>query len=217
MELTRKLFLVSLSLSAFSVTAVEDGAAGNNNDCDFGSNYSYVQTYPAGRACPFGISIGEQRINVTVDSKITGADNSTIEISSFNYNNAVWKTGMKESSTYCMYDMKWIMNTTVYADGSMKISTVGDEWIQLDPGNDVDNVTGPGLYQLKPGAQEIRYNTTEVELEVGGTFVFVKGNIIDLCAAVEDAAVSKSRGTSFRMKSRYQVAFVLLQALAFFS
>lgn len=90
-----------------------------------------------------------------------------------------------------MPDMKWIMNKTINGDGSLLVTTVGDEWIQLGmEGSAVDNLTRPGLYQLKPGEQQSYYNTTEVNLGIGGTFVQVRGNIIDLCAAVEDASSS---------------------------
>ena len=225
MKLKKQLFLSSLSISAAVSTAAaateKDGPAGNNQDCAFGSNYRYIQNYSAGEACSFAISNGQQRINVTLDSNTTGTDNSTVEIYSYHYNNAMWKTGEKESSTYCMPDMKWIMNKTIYADGSMLITTIGDEWIQLGPdGSPVDNVSRPGLYQLKPGAQQLYYNSTEVALGTGGTIVYVKGNIIDLCAAVENSSASnedveKPATSSGSRKSGNQqvVALVILPAL----
>ena len=140
------IFLSSCAItSASTAEAVDtDGPAGTGKDCTFGSNYRYVQNYTAGEACPFDVSIGEQRINVTLDSNATGADDSIIEIYNYHYNNAVWKTGEKETSTYCMYDQKWIMNKTIYVDGSMLITTVGDEWSQFGPNDDpVDNLTSP--------------------------------------------------------------------------
>lgn len=217
------IFLSSCALtSASTAEAVDkDGPAGKNKDCTFGSNYRYIQNYTAGEACPFDVSIGEQRINVTLDSNTTGADDSIIEIYNYHYNNAVWKTGEKETSTYCMYDQKWIMNKTIYTDGSMLITTVGDEWSQFGPNDDpVDNLTRPGLYQLKPGEQQSYYNTTQVNLGIGGSFVYVRGNIIDLCAAVEDASSSdattpSSSPTSAGSRdSGYQVfALVLLPSV----
>ena len=67
------IFLSSCAItSASTAEAVDtDGPAGKNKDCTFGSNYRYIQNYTAGEACPFDVSIGEQRINVTLDSNTT--------------------------------------------------------------------------------------------------------------------------------------------------
>lgn len=217
------IFLSSCAItSASTAEAVDtDGPAGTGKDCTFGSNYRYIQNYTAGEACPFDVSIGEQRINVTLVSNKTGADDSIIEIYNYHYNNAVWKTGEKESSTYCMYDQEWIMNKTINGDGSMLVTTVGGEWLQLGmESSPVDNLNRPGLYQLKPGEQQAYYNTTEVNLGIGGSFVYVRGNIIDLCAAVEDASSSDATTPSSSPTSagsrdggHQVVALVLLPAV----
>ena len=48
--------------------------------------------------------------------------------------------------------------------------------VSFGPNDDpVDNLTSPGLYQLKPGDQQLYYNTTQVNLGIGGSFVYVRG------------------------------------------
>jgi hypothetical protein len=194
-----------------AAAAVDDGPAGNNANCNFGSNYTYIQNYSAGEACSFGVSIGEQKIEVKAEPVKIGFDNSTIEILEFWYNNAVWKTDDKDRSVYCLYSMKWIENETTNSDGSITVTTEGGQWLQLSPTGDiVDNLTRPGLYQLKPGRQVLTFNSTG-DLSQGGTLVEIKGNIIDLCEAVEAA----SKRSSALVNSLGEVVYVL-QALALF-